>query len=93
MECDVGIYTEKLFRKFWSALNPGGRLVILDYSYKTEAVNRMQLVDREFYYSLESPNFAFKTIDELKAMLSRAGFRSFSEAYPIGSGLFFESWK
>jgi ubiquinone/menaquinone biosynthesis C-methylase UbiE len=93
MECDVGVYNKSLFQKILKALNPGGRFVILDYSFETEAANKMHLAGRQFYQSLENPNFAFKTIDELKAMLANAGFKSFSEDYPISSGLYFESWK
>jgi ubiquinone/menaquinone biosynthesis C-methylase UbiE len=93
MECDVGIYNEHLFYKFWSSLNPGGRLVILDYSFETEAADKMQLAGRRFYQSLENPNFEFETTDELKAMLANVGFKSFSKDYPISSGLYFESWK
>ena len=93
MECDVGVYNEHLFYKFWSSLNPGGRLVILDYSFETEAADKMQLAGRRFYQSLENPNFEFETTDELKAMLANVGFKSFSKDYPISSGLYFESWK
>lgn len=93
LECDVGIYNEKLFRKLWSSLKPDGRLVILDYSFEMEAVNRMNLFGRAFMGSLQDPEFAFETVEEIKAMLARAGFRSFSEARAIGEGLFFECCK
>lgn len=93
LECDVGIYSEALFHKFWSALNDGGRLVILDFSFDIETADRLQLVSRQFYQSLNNPDFSFETIDDLKTMLTNAGFRSYSEPKPIGSGLFFESFK
>jgi SAM-dependent methyltransferase len=93
LECDVGIYNEKLFRKLWSCLNPSGRLVILDYSFETEAANRMNLLGREFMGSLQDPDFALETVEEIKAMLARAGFKSFSAARPISDGLFFECWR
>ena len=93
IECDVGIYNETLFRKIHKALNLGGRFVILDYQFETDAASRLNLMGRAFFNSLENPEFTFETVDELKALLAQVGFRSFSDAYPIGSGLFFESWK
>lgn len=93
LESDVGIYTEQLFKKFCGALNPSGRLVILDYSFETESADRLQLAGRQFYHSLESPDWSFETVNELKTMLAHAGFRRFSGAIPIGTGLYFESWK
>ena len=93
LESDVGIFSENLFKKFWKALNPTGKLVILDYSFETESVNRLQLAGRQLYHSLESQDFSFETINDLKTMLAHAGFRRFSGTVPIGGGLFFESWK
>ena len=29
LECDVGVYSEKLFKKLWNSLNKGGRFVII----------------------------------------------------------------
>ena len=93
LESDIGIYTEQLFKKFWRALKLSGRLVILDYSFESEAADRLQLAGRQFYHSLENPDGSFETVSELKTMLAQAGFRSFSGSIPIGSGLYFESWK
>ena len=93
LESDVGIFSENLFKKFWGALNPTGKLVILDYSFETESVNRLQLTGRQFLHSLENQDFSFETINDLKTMLAHAGFRRFSGTFPIGGGLFFESWK
>lgn len=93
LESDVGIFSEYLFKKFWQALNPTGKLVILDYSFETESVNRIQLTGRQLFHSLENPDFSFETINDLKTMLAHAGFRRFSGTVPIGDGLYFESWK
>jgi hypothetical protein len=90
LECDIGIYDEALFRKLGVALNPGGKLVILDYQFKTEAVNRLVPAARTLLNSLANPDFAFETVDEIQAKLRAAGFESFSEARPIGNGLYFE---
>ena len=54
LECDVGIYNETLFRKIHKALNPGGRFVILDYQFETEAASRLNLMGRAFFNSLEN---------------------------------------
>ena len=83
----------ELFKKFWRALKPSGRLVILDYSFECENADRLQLASRQFYNSLESPDRSLMTVNELKTMLAHAGFRSFSGSIPIGTGLYFESWK
>lgn len=93
LECDVGIYSESLFRKFGAALNPGGKVVILDYQFETEAVDRLVLAGRAFLSSLANPDFAFETVEEIQAMLRRSGFEAFSEARPVSDGLFFECWK
>jgi predicted TPR repeat methyltransferase len=93
LESDVGIYNERMFRKLGTALNPGGKLVILDYQFETEAVNRLVLAGRAFLGSLSNPDFAFETVYEIKNMLAQAGFQSFSEARPISDGLYFECWK
>jgi SAM-dependent methyltransferase len=93
LESDVGIYNQQLFNKFFNALNPTGKLVIVDYSFETETVNRLQLTGRQFYHALENPDYSFETVNELKTMLAEAGFRRFSGSIPIGDGLFFESWK
>jgi ubiquinone/menaquinone biosynthesis C-methylase UbiE len=93
LESDVGIFNETLFKKFWRALNPTGKLVILDYSFETESANRLQLTRRQLLHSLENQDYSFETINDLKTMLAHAGFRRFSGAIPIGDGLFFESWK
>ena len=93
LESDVGIYTDQLFKKFWAALKPAGRLVILDYSFETEAASRLQLAGRQFFHSLENPEYSFETVNDLKTMLAHAGFRRFSGSIPIGTGLYFESWK
>lgn len=93
LECDVGIYNERLFRKFEAGLNPGGKVVILDYQFETEAVDSLVLAGRAFLSSLANPDFAFETVEEIQAMLRRVGFESFSEARPISDGLYFECWK
>jgi hypothetical protein len=89
----VGVYTEQLFKKFWQALKPDGRLVILDYSFETQSASRLQLAGRQLFHSLEDPDYSFETVNELKTILAHTGFRRFSGSIPVGTGLYFESWK
>jgi ubiquinone/menaquinone biosynthesis C-methylase UbiE len=93
LESDVGVYTEQLFKKLFKALKPDGRLVILDYSFETQSASRLQLAGRQLFHSLEDPDYSFETVNEIKTMLAHAGFRRFSGSIPIGTGLYFESWK
>ena len=93
MECDVGIYNEILFRKIHQALNPGGRFVILDYQFETEAASRLNLMGRAFFNSLENPEFRFESADELMDLLVESGFQSVAEPRPLMTGLVIEASK
>lgn len=86
LECDVGIYTEELFRKLRSSLNEGGRLVIvtnldelsawLGETGKSPSVERLMNV---FLGSLERPKLAITSIRDVKKRLTNAEFQNVSE--------------
>lgn len=78
LECDVGIYDEVLFRRLWRALNPGGRLVIVD-EFSTSLRGDSKLLLRYAFYRAMTD---FPTIDherpsiaQVQAMMARAGFK------------------
>jgi hypothetical protein len=76
-----------------AALNPGGRFVILDYSFETEAADRMDLMSWGFFASLKNLDFKYETADELAGMLDDSGFDTISESRPLMKGLVIEAFK
>lgn len=93
IECDVGVYKTELFQKALGSLKPGGRFVILDYSFETEAVNRQNLMSWGLYISLEEAEFTFITADEIASMLLESGFQTVSKPRPLMEGLVIEAFK
>jgi predicted TPR repeat methyltransferase len=85
LECDVGPYSEALFRKVRAALNPGGRLVVIDHFVSDSDVAPPSCLFWAFEGSLANPDLAYTTTDEIRARLARAGFQVLSErALPSG---------
>lgn len=82
LECDVGIYSEALFLKMWTALNPGGRLVIVDQFAPAEGVapTASPYLNWAFLGSLTDPDFTFPTTAKIQAQLRQAGFQLLSES-------------
>jgi predicted O-methyltransferase YrrM len=80
LECDAGPYSEALFRKIRAALNPGGRLVIVDHFTAAEDVAPPSCLFWAFGGSLANPNATYTTITEIQARLTRAGFQPLSES-------------
>ncbi len=76
LECDVDVYGEELFRKVHAALNPGGRLVIVDQLAPAPGVAPRTRVHWALQHSLDDPDYAFPTAGELEAQLLSAGFTS-----------------
>ncbi len=79
LECDVGIYTEKLFRKLRASLNAGGRLVIVDWLAHPGRERSLQRLIDVFLSSLGTPGFATATDAEVQTLLVQAGFHHISE--------------
>jgi 3-hydroxy-5-methyl-1-naphthoate 3-O-methyltransferase len=90
LECDVGIYSEALFGKVWQALNPGGRLVIIDEFSSPQAPTRLEHQRYAFYHSLTEPLSARSgrsSIHQVQTLLARAGFQ-LSVEQSLGEGTF-----
>jgi predicted O-methyltransferase YrrM len=79
LECDVGIYTEELFRKVRSCLNPRGRVVIVDWFAQPGREPSLQSRMYAFLWSLGAPRFAVTTAAEVGDLLVRVGFHDIAE--------------
>jgi predicted O-methyltransferase YrrM len=80
LECDVCKYDEMLFRKLKDALNPGGRLVIVDQFALTQgALPPGRPIPWGFLRSLRNPDFTFPTASEIRTLLTQVGFDLLSE--------------
>ncbi len=79
LECDVGIYTVDLFRKLRTALNPEGRLVIVDWLEGSgQELTLQRLVDR-FMSTLGAPEFTALTVAEVRDRLVKSGYKQVTE--------------
>ena len=78
LECDVNVYSEALFRKVWTALNPEGRFVIVDQLAPESGVAPSSRLHWAFQGSMIDPGFAFPTAAEIQAQLEGAGFQRVS---------------
>ncbi len=74
LECDVDTYGEDLFRKVRSALNPGGRLVIVDQLAPGGGEAPWTRIHWALQHSLDDPEFAFPSAELLETQLRSAGF-------------------
>jgi cyclopropane fatty-acyl-phospholipid synthase-like methyltransferase len=79
LECDAGRYSETLFRRIRAALNPGGRLVLVDHFVFDKSDVPLSCLYWAFEGSLANPDSAFTTTTEIRALLTRAGFQVLSE--------------
>jgi len=78
LECDVNVYSEALFRKVRTALNPQGRFVIVDQLAPESGTAPPSRLHWAFQGSMIDPEFHFPTAAELQAQLKIAGFRNVS---------------
>lgn len=74
LECDVDVYGVELFRRVRPLLNPGGRMVIVDQLAPATGVAPRTRMHWAFQHSLDDPEFAFPTAEELEEQLTAAGF-------------------
>jgi SAM-dependent methyltransferase len=81
LECDVGDYSETLLHKIRAALNPGGRLVIVDHFAPARGVAPATPPYPlwAFLGALDRPDASRPTVAEIKARLAQTGFRRLSE--------------
>ena len=78
--CDAGPYQESLFRKIHGALNPAGRLVIVDQFTQDENVALPSRLSWSFLGSLHnSETTGFSTVTPVKELLAQVGFQDISE--------------
>ncbi|MFC1850190.1 methyltransferase [candidate division CSSED10-310 bacterium] len=74
LECDVNIYTLDLFRKIGTALNPGGRLVIIDQLTSTRGLAHPSRITWALQGAMSNPDYAPPTSSEVKNKLTASGF-------------------
>jgi SAM-dependent methyltransferase len=81
LECDVGDYSEALLHKIRVALNPGGRLVIVDHFAPAPGVAPATppYPHWAFLGSLDTPDSRRPTAAEIKTRLAQVGFQLLSE--------------
>jgi SAM-dependent methyltransferase len=77
--CDVGPYSEALLRKIRAALNPGGRLVIVDQFAPAKGVAPSGWLHWALLASLDDPGFSLPTLTQVQDRLTNAGFQPLSE--------------
>ena len=80
--CDVGLFSETLFRKIHDALNMDGRLVVVDKFAPTKTDAPPSRLSGAFLGSLETPaeSISFTTVEMVQSQLQETGFRDFSIA-------------
>lgn len=90
LECDVGAYGQDLFEKLRAALNPGGRLVIVDQCAPEPGVAPWNppYPHWAFLGSLDDPASRGRpTAAEIESRLAQAGFERWSrEPLPAAEG-------
>jgi len=86
LHCDVGVYHEALYRKLWAALNPGGRLVIVDHFAPAEDVVSPARLYWTFQDSLADPDVSVMTVAQLQTQLTHAGFHLLPESSVLPGG-------
>jgi cyclopropane fatty-acyl-phospholipid synthase-like methyltransferase len=80
MLCDVGSYSETLFRRIYDVLNAKGRLVIVDKFASSRTSAPPSRLLSAFLTSLESPaqSIDYITTEVVQTQLQQAGFQDFS---------------
>jgi SAM-dependent methyltransferase len=80
MLCDVGLFSEALYRRIHDVLPVNGRLVVVDKFAPTETDAPPSRLSGAFLTSLECPaqSIRFTTVEMVQTRLQEAGFRDFS---------------
>lgn len=91
LECDVGVHNEPLFRKVRAALNPGGRLVIVDRFAPVQGAAPVSRLHWTFRDSLADPEFTIPTAAEVQTLLREAGFQVLAEGTLSGNWIMIEA--
>jgi N,N-dimethyltransferase/O-methyltransferase len=74
LECDVEIYSHELFQKLRAALNPKGRLVIVDWIPQSEREPTLQGLNYEFLASLKGRSHPRQTVEDVQDLLVQSGY-------------------
>jgi SAM-dependent methyltransferase len=86
LECDIGIYTEEIFRKVWNSLNKGGKFVIVTNTNEQGAWVTYKESNPSLYWylsvfseSLTVPKFSLSSFNDIEIHLTNAGFHNVLE--------------
>jgi SAM-dependent methyltransferase len=79
LACDIGPPSESLLHKIRAALDPGGRLVIVDLFAPSEGVAPLAWLYWAVLASLENPDFSLLTVAQVQERLIDTGFQLLSE--------------
>lgn len=74
IECDVGVYTEQVFRKVRTVLNPGGRFVIIDQFAPVPGVAPEACISWALQGSVRDPDYSYPTVQEVVTKLENSDF-------------------
>ena len=80
MLCDVGLFSEILFRRIYDVLNPEGHFVIVDKFAPSRTSAPPSRLSTAFLHSMEYPSESidFTTAEVVQTRLRQAGFCDFS---------------
>jgi cyclopropane fatty-acyl-phospholipid synthase-like methyltransferase len=83
MLCDVGLFSDMLFRKIHDALNMDGHLVVVDKFAPTKTDAPPSRLSGAFLTSLQYPaqSISFTTVEMVQSQLQETGFRDFSMTF------------
>ncbi len=84
--CDVGLYDHRLFVAAYAALKPGCRLVIADQFSPAEGRPHRTRLEWLFLESLDNPEAALPTVEQVRERLARAGFHPLPGECAISNG-------
>jgi SAM-dependent methyltransferase len=79
--CDAGPYAEPLLRKIRRALNPGGRLAVVDRFAPGRGVVPSSWLFWAFLASLQDPDATLTTTAQVRDRLEQAGFQILCERH------------
>lgn len=100
LECDIGIYTEELFKKVWNSLNKDGKFMIITNAneqgaWVTHKGSKPSLLWylSVFSESLTVPKFSLSSFKDVKTHLLNAGFHDILEQVQEDGIVIFQATK